>query len=259
MLIQSVARALDILCLFSHSHPLLGVSEISRMMNLPKGTVHGLVSTLVSQGFLQQDTLSKKYQLGLKIYELGVILSGVLEINQKASAPAHRIAKRTQLMCRVAIWDGDSMMITYTAYPTRRAAHSQQLGPRVHAYCTGFGKAALAFLDEEEIKAYLSRVKLAPITATTITSKKRLLTELKEARNTGYSIDREEAIPGVGCIGVPIFKRGGSLAGAISLSGPLHRVLGQQRNEFAEELLTTATEISQALGHLPANIETQMI
>ena len=258
MQIQSVARALQILSLFSHNRSLLGVSEISRFMGLPKSTIHGLVSTLVSKRFLQQDTASKKYQLGFKIYELGILLSGTLEINQKAAVPAHQMARRTNLMARVAIWDSDAAVVTFVAHPRRRAALPHQIGPRAHAYCTGFGKAALAYLGERQIKAYLNRIKLIPITAATITTKKRLLADLKETRQRGYSIDREEAQPGLGCLGTPIFASGGSLAGSMSLSGPINRVFGERKQEYVEDLLNTAREISQALGYFPSTIDTEL-
>ena len=253
MLIQSVVRSLQILSLFSNRRPVLGVSEISRSMGLPKGTVHGLVKTLINQGFLKQNT-SKKYTLGLKIYELGMILAETLEINQKAAVPVQQLAQRSQLICRVAIWDGESAVVTLTAHPRRHAALPHHIGPRAYAYCTGFGKAALAFIEESQIKAYLERIKLVPITTGTITSKKSLGVDLAETRKRGYSIDREESMPGIGCLGAPIFERNGSLVGSISLSGPVHRILGERKKEFVAELLNAATEISRGLGYFPATI-----
>ncbi|MFH1349502.1 MAG: helix-turn-helix domain-containing protein, partial [Pseudomonadota bacterium] len=88
MIIQSVHRAMQVLGLFSLSTPRLGISEISRALGLHKGTVQGLIRTLVHEGFLQQDQETRKYQLGFKIYELGLIMAGSLEVNQKASNPA---------------------------------------------------------------------------------------------------------------------------------------------------------------------------
>jgi len=87
MKIQSVHRAMQVLSLFSLDKTRLGISEIGRALYLHKATVQGLVQTLAQEGFLEQDRGTRKYQLGLKIYELGVILAGSLEINQKASNP----------------------------------------------------------------------------------------------------------------------------------------------------------------------------
>jgi len=250
--IQSVQRALHILSLFSHRRPTLGVSEISRSLSLPKGTIHGLIRTLVDQGFLSQDTETRKYRLGLKIYELGIILSGTLNINQKAAQPAHQLAKRIRLMCRIAIWDGDSVIITLNAYPPPYAVLPHQIGPRVHAYCSAIGKACLAFLDEKALNAYLSRVKLISFTPSTIISKKQLQGELMETKERGYSVDQEEAVQGLACLGAPIFDREGKVAGSISISGNPKRVMGEQKRELAEELLKTAAEISQYMGYVTA-------
>lgn len=63
------------------------------MLGLKKGTVQGLVRTLAQGGFLQQDEETRKYGLGLKVFELGTILAASLEINGKSAAPAHKLAK----------------------------------------------------------------------------------------------------------------------------------------------------------------------
>ena len=84
MAIQSVQRAMKILGLFSIAKPRLGITEISNALGLHKATIQGLVRTLFEEGFLAQDPETKKYALGLKIYEMGVVLAGTLEINQKS-------------------------------------------------------------------------------------------------------------------------------------------------------------------------------
>ncbi len=252
MSIQSVDRALQILALFSHRCPTLGVTEISQAVGLSKGTVHGLIRTLLRQGFLQQDVPSRKYRLGLKIYELGIILAGTLEINQKAAGPLTQLAKSAQLTGRVAIWDGDSVIITFDVHPRIRAVLPFRFGPRVHAYCSAMGKSILAFLDEAQVHSYLERTPLVAFTATTVTEKDKFLEELAETRRRGYALDREEAVPGIGCIGAPVFQRDGQVAGAISISGSTSRVMGEKMVEYTEELLRTAAEVSRYMGHFPA-------
>lgn len=251
MPIQSVDRALQILCLFSNRWPVLGVTEISRAIGLSKGTVHGLIRTLLRQGFLQQDAATRKYRLGLKIYELGMILAGTLEINQKATGPLNQLVKATQLVGRVAIWDGDAVVITSHAHPSPQAEIPFQFGPRVHAYCSALGKAVLAFLDSAQLDDYFKHTHLVTFTPATVDRKEMLVADLEQSRRHGYAIDREEAVQGVGCIGAPVFRFDGQVAGSISLSGAVHRVLGDKRQTLAEEVMKTAAEISGYLGYLP--------
>ncbi len=252
MSIQSVDRALQILTLFSNRYPVLGVTEISRAVGLSKGTVHGLIRTLLQHGFLQQDLPTRKYRLGLKIYELGIILAGTLEINQKAAGPVNQLAKETQLVCRLAIWDGDAMVVTSTVHPRPRAVLPHQFGPRIHAYCSAVGKAVLAYLDEKQLADYLQRTQFFAFTPTTHCAKEALRKDLHETRQRGYALDREEAVMGMGCLGAPIFQRDSRVVGAVSISGNPQRMFGEKMDTFADELMKTAASISRYLGYIPA-------
>ncbi len=246
-IIQSVHRAGKILSLFSYAKPLMGISEISRALKLDKGTVQGLVRTLTRDGFLEQDVESRKYHLGLKIYELGVILSGTLEINQKASNPAHQLANKTQHLVRVAILDKNSALVTMDAYPRSRPFISPQFGPRAPLYCTALGKALLAFLEPEKIESYLQSTELVSYTPRTITQGDQLLRELSQIRKRGYSINRGEHFLGRDAMGAPIWGRLGAPVASISLSG-LGQVSEETRKQMAGDLMNTASEISQLMG-----------
>ncbi len=251
MAIQSVERALQVLGLFSQHHPDLGIAEISRSTGLAPGTAHGLVRTMAQKGFLRQDPRSRRYSLGLRIYELGIVAAETLELNQRAGGPAHQLSRKTQLVVRVATWDGDSMVVTLTAHPRPRGSFPHQIGPRVHAYCSAIGKAVLAFIGKKDVQDYLSRTSMTPFTGSTISGKKELLADLERTRERGYALDREEAVHGIACIGAPIFERGQQVAGAISLSGSPARILGEKTGELAEELLKTASEINCYMGGFP--------
>ncbi len=252
--IQSVSRAFRILSLFNQNTPRLGITEISRAMNLPKGTVHGLTRTLMKGGFLQQDPDTSKYYLGLKIYELGVILAATLEINLKSAGPAYQLTKRTRLVSRVAIWDGNSALVTLIIDPRSYSSFVHQMGPRVPAYCSAVGKVLLAFLKDEDLKAYLNQTELVPYTPHTITQKEKLLRELERTRQRGYSTDREETVLGLTCIGAPLFGGGGRLAASMSLSGDPERIHGKQGKGLVEVLLKSAREISRSMGFFPETV-----
>ena len=127
--IQSIDRAMEMLLLFTRNRPKLGITEISQSLGLAKGTVHGLVRTLSKAGFLQQDPESRKYRLGLKIYELGMILAGTLEINDKAGGPTAQLARRTGMVAKIAIWDGSSALLVLHIDPKAHSLFTHQIGP----------------------------------------------------------------------------------------------------------------------------------
>ncbi len=251
MAIQSVQRALKILGLFSVARPRLGLTEISQLMNIHKATAQGLVGTLLLEGFLERDPETKKYQLGLKIYELGVVLAGSLEINQKSVELAHRLALSTQFVVRISIPDQDTAIITLDAYPRTQPFLVRQFGIRFPLYCTAMGKALLAFFDPDEIEKYIENTDFFAYTPNTITNKDDLLAELKEIRRLGYSINREEHLQARAAIGAPIFGASGRVVAATALVGDPNRILGEEKESLARMVTSMALDISQVMGYFP--------
>ena len=251
MAVQSVQRAMKILGLFSVVKPSLGITDISNALGLHKATTQGLIRTLFEEGVLVQDPETKKYQLGLKIYEMGVVLAGSLEINQKSSDPAHRLALKTKLLVRVCIRDGYTAIITLDAFPRTQPFLVRSLGIRFPLYCTALGKALLAFLQPTELYEYIKNTELIAYTAGTITNKNDLLKNLEEARNCGYSVNRQEHLLARSGIGAPIFGASGRIEASIALVGDPGRILGKEQEVLSRMLMSTASEISQAMGCFP--------
>ena len=257
MAIQSVQRALTILTLFSSENSRMGITEISKMMNLPKPTIHGLVQTLLGEGFLAQDPETRKYSLGLKIYELGVFLSGTLKVNQIGGPTAQRLAQSTGYMTRVAIWDRDMVLVTLNLFPTIDDSflfRQLGLGPSVPAYSSAVGKAILSTFSSDKINDYLDRTDLIAFTSKTITSKKKLKSELEKMKKTGFALECEESFNGLACIGVPIYNRDGKATAAISVSGSADLFDDPRLPEIKTSLKMAASEISIGMGCPPSQL-----
>ena len=251
MVIQSIHRAMQVLSLFTLSTPRLGISEMSRALNLHKATVQGLVKTLEGEQFLQQDQETRKYQLGLRLYELGYLKAISLEINQRASNPIYELAKRLQSLVHIAILQEDSAIITLDSYPRSEPFLSRQFGPRIPLYCTALGKVFLAFMEQGEIEAYLEQTELFAYTPNTIVEKDRLLEEIEETRKRGYSINLEEHLLNRAAIGAPIFGKDKGIEASISLVRDPRDIMGEQLKEVAKEVIDTALEISRLMGYFP--------
>ena len=254
MTVQSVHRAVDILAAFSLHRPRLGISELSQELNLPKTTIHGLVQTLVELGLLEQDPATRKYGLGLRLYELGGILAGSLKVNRMGMEPTRRLAQETGQMARLAIWKDEYVLVTFTVITPQQGPILPNLGPRVAAYCTAVGKAVLAFLPDDELARYLDSVKLAAYTPSTIIDPKQLLKHLKQIRKQGYAVDQEEFITGIACISAPIFDNLARVTASISLSGLPSEVLGRGLEATSQRLIRTAEEISMYMGYSPTTV-----
>ncbi|MBZ0217161.1 MAG: helix-turn-helix domain-containing protein, partial [Fimbriimonadaceae bacterium] len=69
--VHSLERGLGVLQVVSAAKEPIGITELSRKLGLAKGSIARLVATLVNLNYLVQASDSRKYQLGLKLWELG--------------------------------------------------------------------------------------------------------------------------------------------------------------------------------------------
>ena len=246
---QSIQRAAKILSLFSYAQPLLGVSRIAKELDLPVGTVHGLVRTLENEGFMAQDKRTRKYRLGMKLHELGSMHLATLELNQKATIPLSYLARDTGLVGRLGVLERDVLVVTLDTSPLGQASVAPYVGAAAPAYCTSMGRAILAFLPAEEARAHLARVKLVRYTPHTLVDPKALLAELAETKKRGYSLSKEEFLLNLESIGAPIFDETGDVCGALSLNGEPRSITRGDLPALARKVLNMASEISRYIGH----------
>ena len=200
---------------------------------------------------LRQDPITKKYQLGPKVYDLGLIFSNSLPVNHMAAESAQQLADQSNLTVWMGIWDGESILVTINALPKARGKTATQIGPKLGAHCSAIGKAALAWLPPEDLKIFLDRTDLDAYTPSTIIDRHELIKDLEDTRLRGYSISRQEAVIGQSGLGAPILDAQGGLAAAIGIAGRSSMVLGDRLEELAEMMLSVASEISERLGYFP--------
>jgi len=248
MSIQSVDRALSILTLFSSAKTHLGITEIANALGLTNSTIHGLVKTLNQNGFLEQDKESKKYSLGVRNFELGHFYLSTSKVYQIGAAAVHRLVENTGLTARIAVRDGDFIVVLLTVYPKAERFQYYQIGPKVPLYCTGMGKAILPWLQEEEINEYINNCSFKSYTPHTITDPLILVQSLKNAKTDRYVIDKEEMLKNTFCIASPVFNQSNRPVAALSLSSGAGLLEHDNFHKFVEELIHTAAEISYSMG-----------
>lgn len=253
MTLLTVAKAMDLLSLFSAQRVELGVTEAAKILDVSKATAHGLVSTLAEGSFLQQNPANKKYSLGVKIFELGLIQPSTMELNQKAAGVINELSRAQRATSRVAIWDRDAILVTMTTtFPPEKSVLIGQVGPRIHAYCSSLGKAVLAYLEDEVLLQYLEKTKLTPFTPKTIIDKDVLVEDLETTRVNGFAMDDEEAVLGLTCLGSPVFDRQGNAIGSVSLSGSPEKFTQPKKVEkLGFEVIKAAAKVSRLMGYRP--------
>ena len=247
VIVQSVARALSIVSCFDTDAE-LGISEIADRMMLSKSTTYGLVNTLVGFGYLEQ-TENKKYRLGLRLFELGNLVQSRMDIRMEAKPYCQLLANKYRTTVHLATFsDGEIIYIDKVDTNSSVVVYSQ-IGKRAPMYCTGVGKAILAFLPDTYIEKYLRDTMLTPITEHTIVTRDKLLGELAQIRERGYAVDNEEIEPGLHCIAAPIFNYKRQPQMAISLSFPYGRMWDLDWEQAVQDVLYYTRQISDRVGY----------
>lgn len=156
----------------------------------------------------------------MRLFELGGLAATQNQLRDPAMPHLHALASKTGLAVQLGVLDGqdvvylDRVVVGGFRLPTRQ-------GGRMPAYCTGLGKAMLAF-DETAATDVLGS-ELTARTTSTLASTTKLSTELERVRHTGIAIDRQEAYEGLGCVAAPIRNSGRAIA-AVSVTGPIGRI-----------------------------------
>lgn len=248
VMVQSVTRALEIVECFSDADE-LGISEIAERMDLSKSTIYGLVNTLASFGYLEQGE-NKKYRLGLKLFELGNVVQARMDVRREARPWCQLLANKYRTTVHLAAYsEGDIIYIDKVDNSNAVVVYSR-IGKRAPMYCTGVGKALLAYLPESYVEKYIYNRPMTPMTEHTITTRPALEAELAKIRETGYAVDDEEIEPGLHCIAAPIFDHRRRPVMAVSASFPYGRLWEVDWNEATRDVLYYARQISERLGYV---------
>jgi IclR family transcriptional regulator, acetate operon repressor len=242
--VQSVERALELLEALAEPGEAKGVSELARATGLPVATIHRLLATMVSRGYVRQDSGSHKYTLGSHLIRLGE--AAARDFGQFARPYLVELMEASGETANLAMLeDGHVAYVAQVASRHHRVRMFTEVGRRVHPHTSGVGKVVLAFRPRAEVEALLARSGLPPRTPRTITDLARFLAELDKVASQGYAIDSGEEEVGVRCLAVPVFGVGGSVA-AMSVSAPEGRLQDRDIERVLPEMLRISAALSAA-------------
>ena len=245
--VKSLQKALEILNLFTVK-PVLGVTEVSEYFGWYKSTVHNILCTLKSMEYLEQDEETGKYRLGIQVFNLSKALGDNYSITKIAGPYMQELSNITRERVYLAVPYRDEVLYLDAMYPAESVELMRSiLGERAQMYCTGIGKAMLAYMNERAIDEYLTAHELKAFTENSITDKNLFRQELMRTRQRGYAIDDMEHEFGIKCVAMPIFDRNRNLYAAISISGLASHFTEEKMSEWAILLKKYVTKIESRL------------
>jgi IclR family transcriptional regulator, KDG regulon repressor len=255
-LVQSIERVASILELVGQNSQGMGIRDLSSILKLPKGTVHRLLSSLAYMGYIRQDPDSKNYFLGLKLLELGNMVTNQLDLIRIAKPVLRRLAEDSGETVHMAILEQNEIVYIDKIESQMNVGGlkmSSRVGSRTPANSCAVGKVLLAYSSTDNINRLIQQKGLSRRTQNSITDPALFREHLTLVRKQEYAIDDEENEPGIRCVAAPIFGDKGSAVSAISVSGPAFRVTMELiRETLRKEVMGAASEISQLLGYTGA-------
>lgn len=251
--INSILRAVGILKCFMGEKTHFKLSELAGLLDLDRSTVYRLLVSLEKCGFVERDGRTGEYSLGLAAFEIGYAYLRQMDFLKVSKPVMMELAEKVQETVHLAVLVDTEIVYVDKVDSPRTVGVISKIGQRGPVYCTALGKALLAFQRPEEQERILGKIRLKPLTANTITSKKQLLAELEAVKRQGYSLDRREIEEDVECIGAPIRNHQGEVVAALSVSGPRRKIGTPQEEQFVREVRQAAEAISMKLGFLKDN------
>lgn len=207
----------------------IGLNDLARVLNSPRSSVHRALATLRRADLIEQDRDSR-YRLGYGLLKLAFSYYEELDEVGRIRPMLSSLAAKFGETSHYAILDGPEVVyLAKVQPPASRFQMTSVIGGRNPAYCTGVGKALLAYelTTEAKVSEFVKghNDTIVRHTTHTITSAKKLHKELCQIREAGYALDREENEPGINCLAIPLFLTSKSIPdGAVSITAVAQRL-----------------------------------
>jgi len=247
--VKSAQRALDILVLLTDREARMTFTEICVALDLPRSSLHGLLSTLVESGWVTYHAASRTYCLGIRTLGAGNAYLRSDDLPSRARPFMEWIRDALNETVQLSVLDGRFNVYVAKVDGQQALTLASAVGRRLPAHATGVGKVLLAALDPPALDRLLLGVHLERFTRNTVTDKAALRRQLQAIRDAGYATDDEEYTIGVQCIAVPVRQLDGKVIAAMSVAVPAIRFGEKIAARALTLLFDAAAELSAALGY----------
>jgi DNA-binding IclR family transcriptional regulator len=220
----------------------LGPTALADDLGMAKSTVHRHLQTLERAGVVV--STEEGYRLGLRLFDFGVVARNEHALYAVAKPKVDELARETGEKVWCITEEAGRGIHLYGATGEGSVRTDARDGTRTYLHQHAAGKAILAHLPDGWVDEICDRHGLPARTEHTITDREELFADLDRVRDRGYALNREESVPKLHAVGVPITDEAGHAIGAISVSGPSSRLAGDRlTDELPQLLLGAANEV----------------
>jgi IclR family KDG regulon transcriptional repressor len=246
-MVESADRMLRILEAFGARERDVSLGDLADRVGLPKSSVHRLLTTLIAHGFIDRDPGTRRYTLGIRLFELGSAAIHERGLHGAAQPQLEELSRTTGETCHLAVLSGIEAVYVYKVEGRSTISMSSRVGGRAPCYATSIGKVLVAW-GSPNLVAEVRAHPMVAWTAHTITTVEAFDAELSAVRTQGYALDLEEYAEGLNCIAAPVRDQGGGVMAALGIAGPRTRIEERRLAELTPVVVAAANELSRNLG-----------
>lgn len=224
-------------------------AELVAAVDLPKQTVHRLVSQLQLAGLLIREPAGKRLQLGARLETFAT--------NAMANGPARRerhailrsLVERTGETCNITTLVGTDVVYldrVETEWPLRVILAP---GSHVPLHATSSGKLLLSLQPKAQRDRIVRRLRLRRFTDTTIVDVAALERELVETRSRRVGLNRAEHLHGMCGMALPVMLDRQRACAAVAVQAPEARMPLPELLRYLPLLKEAAEEIGRTFVH----------
>jgi len=224
--IAALARGLSVMRAFSSQRDRLTLSEISKLVDLPRATVRRCLITLNMIGYIE--TTGKYFRLTPQVLTLSQAYFSSNPLPRIAQPHIEQVSEATGESCSVSVLTGHEVVYVARSSRKRQASIHREVGLNLPAYCTSMGRVMLANLAPAELDRYFARNDLKKFNHKTVTDEAALRKIFEQIRKDDFCIIDGELEPDLRAIAIPVRNGSGVIVGAINVSTSSSRKTAKQ-------------------------------
>lgn len=243
--VGAVIAAATVLRVLHASERPLNASEVARAAGQHRGTAYNILRTLQAEGFVSYDEATRTYAVSLQILELayGVLRrSGLIDIARPlmhAVSDMHRVA----VYLSKVLGPSSMLLLDWVGVAPRPDPHvtvgRQYPSP---AGASGVVIAAFGTGSEAELETALSQVQWYEKP-----SFPEFLTRVRDARKSGFAVDRGSMFRGVTLVSVPVLSSSWELLLILTAAGHSHDLDDNAVLALSRAMQSAASRLSDSL------------
>jgi DNA-binding IclR family transcriptional regulator len=225
----------------------MGVTELAALFGSSKATVYRHLQTLVRHGFLRQEPVTMRYEVGIKLFVLGERIRERFDILAVARGEMAVLRDEVDQAVTLSALVQAQVVVLEVLQGRAVVNFATQPGTVLDLHASAHGKVALAFGPAALLEACVGG-KLKAWTPHTICTRAALERAVQQVRTRGWAVAPNEVLQGVNGLAAPIFNHAGAYVGAVAAVGSIQHIPAAPSKQQIAAVVGAAGRISQKMG-----------